>query len=249
MLVGITEANDAALCEDWVKWVEKGEPTILITKNAPLLLQNHPDLIFKKNVIVHVTCTGLGSTVFEPNVPKPEVVLSWLEKRSPEFRKRLVLRCDPICPPYFTYSNDLFNGKDYYDNVMKILKTAKDLNMRIRISFLDMYPHVRHRIFERGLTISEAYTDLHLKLDYRQKCLDLFNEMCPQDYEICGEPGMSCSGCVSLKDLRTFFGDDFKVPEMPVGVQRQGCACLAMKKELCKTKGPCSHGCLYCYWK
>ena len=49
--IGITERGDATLDDSWKKWVyDKNLPAILITKNAPLLERNHPD-IFSKNII------------------------------------------------------------------------------------------------------------------------------------------------------------------------------------------------------
>ena len=74
MKIGITERGDAALDISWLSWVKDNNPTILITKNPESLLKTIIDNdLASKNIIVHTTITGFGSTVLEPNVAKYEV--------------------------------------------------------------------------------------------------------------------------------------------------------------------------------
>lgn len=67
--IGITERGDAALNTSWKKWVENGQPAILITKNVKKLIEENKQLLLNGNVIIHTTITGLGGTRWEPNVP------------------------------------------------------------------------------------------------------------------------------------------------------------------------------------
>lgn len=138
--IGITERGDAALNDSWKKWVyDKNLPAILITKNAPLLERNHPD-IFSKNVIIHATCTGLGGSFIEPNVPRYDRILYWLESKTEEQRKRIVLRVDPICLPLFVYYADVeFSSYYYFGAVREIFNFAEEKRFRTRISFLDLF--------------------------------------------------------------------------------------------------------------
>ena len=64
--------------------------------------------------------------------------------------------------------------------------------------------------------------------------------------EICGEPFMSCTGCISQLDLETF---GISTDEDRTSKQRNSCCCLALKHELLSNKTRCSHKCLYCYWQ
>lgn len=247
--VGITERGDAALSEDWVDWVyKKSKPAILITKNVILLQEKYPDIFFK-NVVIHVTCTGLGGTILEPNVPSYKDILNWLKSKPESIRQRLVLRVDPICPSLFYCPNEAFNGEDYYNAVQDILLTANELKLRCRVSFLDMYKHVADRFRKLNISVGQLYSNdsIHLPLNFREKNLNFFKENFVQDIEleVCGEPGMECTGCVSQKDLDILrILGDFK----DLQGQRPACNCLAVKRELLNVKSQCGHKCVYCYW-
>lgn len=271
--VGITERGDAALNEDWVDWVyKKGKPAILITKNAPLLQQNHPDIFFQ-NVIIHATCTGLGGTLFEPNVPNYKEILDWLSRKNDRIRKNIVLRVDPIIPALHPIGVDLhvlnnqhadfdikninavlgFDVVQYWKNLKSILEVASNLRVRVRISFMDLYDHVVYRLKDCNENLHNyllnAYKGkLHYPLEKRKSVLDTLKQEYPLlDFEICGEPGMECTGCVSKKDLDIL--GIYSDGNVELLGNRNGCCCLAMKKELLNTKGQCPHKCLYCYWK
>lgn len=252
--IGITERGDAALDDSWKKWVyDKNLPAILITKNAPLLERNHPD-IFSKNVIIHATCTGLGGSFIEPNVPYYDEILSWIESKTEEQRKRIVLRVDPICLPLFLCSNVVqHNDKHYFETLMCLFNFAEEKRLRTRISFLDLYSHVLHRFDVRPEIrdwLAQKYNnELHLPLEDRKSFLAWVNKSWPLlKLEICGEPGLPCDGCVSFTDL-DIFGIKYDVNESFYGNQRPGCCCLTSKKELLDNKHQCKHGCLYCYWR
>lgn len=249
--IGITERGDAALYEGWVDWVyKKNLPAILITKNAPLLERKHPD-IFSKNVIIHATCTGLGGSFIEPNVPTYDEILKWIDKHDKE-RERIVLRVDPICPPLFLASNVVqYDGKHYFETLFKIFQFAELNNIRTRISFLDLYPHVISRLDSRpdvrDWLVKKYENNVHLPLEDRNSYLEFLKKQFPKiEFEICGEPGMPCAGCVSYLDLKIF---GIEVESLSYGYQRLACNCLANKKELLDNKHPCHHGCLYCYWR
>lgn len=251
--IGITERGDAALDDSWVDWVyKKDKPAILITKNAPLLQEKHPDIFFK-NVIIHVTCTGLGGTIFEPNVPKPSVIWKWIREKPASIQRKLVLRIDPICTPLFNIKNDKFDGEVYAQTLSELFGTAKNFQLRCRISFLDYYPHVRERFKAAGIDLDEfygnfEYNGIHLPLQLREATLKLINPIfATKDLEICGEPGLACTGCVSKKDL-DIFGLDMTSTTVEAN-QRLACKCLGFKKELLTNKSQCPHKCMYCYWK
>lgn len=250
--IGITERGDAALSDDWVDWVyKKDKPAILITKNAPLLQKKHPDIFFK-NVIIHVTCTGLGGTIIEPNVPSYKDILKWVVNKPATIQRKLVMRVDPICPTLFKLNQENFKGEDYFKGLSEILQTVDSLGLRCRISFLDMYEHVAERFSESGISKDESYCNyeyngIHLPLEFRKAFLISLKSLAKNtEFEICGEPGLECHGCVSKTDLDILGIDD---GPKDFGGQRLACKCLGVKKELLTNKTQCPHKCLYCYWK
>jgi DNA repair photolyase len=255
--VGITERGDAALNTGWKKWVENGQPTILITKNVIKLIEENKQLLLNGNVIIHATVTGLGGTRWEPNVPNYKKVLEFLEKqiRYGFPKERLVIRCDPIFIPFMApETQSIF---DYKSIISEILNFAIDNDLRYRISFFDYYPHVRERVKTLPQTLvieklNQIQPELHANILLRQGFLAMLEDYITTrgkktEVEICGEPGLPCTGCLSKKDLDIFGIELDKDPE--TGMQRPACACLGIKRELLDNKHPCAHGCLYCYWK
>lgn len=235
-MIGITERGDASLDLGWKEWVVDGKPAILITKN-PQMLYNHLLNICNSgtipNIIVHCTITGLGRKLSEPKVPPWKQAIrgynAIINKIGPE---RVVLRIDPIYPHSSgcaCYVLDIANSRVF--------------GTRLRVSFMDAYPHVRERYVKSGFCHNDIFNweGIHAPLERRLRCL----QQLPPDTEVCGEPGIPCTGCVSLKDCVTFgittnSGESSK--------QRPACRCLTLKHELLKNKGQCAHKCLYCYW-
>lgn len=208
--------------------------------------------MFPSNVIFHVTCTGLSGTIFEPNTPSVDSVLDSIKDLNEFQKKHVVLRVDPICPPLFTCNiPNEFNGLKYCENFYKILKFGSANNLRVRISFLDMYKHVWERLEKYPLVkehLKKHYgNELHLPLESRKKYLSLIEKTVGKKVEVCGEPGLECFGCISKLDLDTLKVDLKK--EVGKGMQRAACACLALKKELIPIKKVCPHNCIYCYWR
>lgn len=255
--VGITERGDAAINTGWKKWVENGQPAILITKNVIKLIEENKQLLLNGNVIIHATVTGLGGTRWEPNVPNYKKVLEFLEKqiRYGFPKERLVIRCDPIFIPFMApETQSLF---DYKSIISEILNFAIDNDLRYRISFFDYYPHVRERVKTLPQTLiieklNQIQPELHADILLRQGFLAMLEDYITTrgkktEVEICGEPGLPCTGCLSKKDLDIFGIELDKDPD--TGMQRPACACLGIKRELLDNKHPCAHGCLYCYWK
>lgn len=223
-MIGITERGDAALDLRWHDWVLGGNPTILITKD-PMKLSTY--LHGQENIIIHCTITGFGGTVVEPNVPDVHKSIQGMNILINRFGvNRVVLRIDPIIPT----EKGVVRAQEVF--------ACKTGGQRVRISFLDMYNHVRERFDSKALTI--PYAGMHAPLGTRNTIAAFF-----EGAEICGEPGMRCAGCVSQLDCDTF---GIKPTTARAG-QRGACECIALKKELLSTRAPCAHKCLYCYWQ
>jgi len=226
MRIGITERGDASV--DFYTWLPKLETmdgAILVTKDPAYLLDHLSDFDYSK-CIIHCTITGFGGTHVEPNVPAASKSLdAYRALQLLLGGERVVLRIDPIVPT-----------EEGITLARSIHTYAKG---RVRISILDMYNHVKCNFTEHVLDVYKG--KLHAPLWLRQDILKKF-----PGAEICGEPSIDCTGCVSQRDL-TALG--LSHSGTGKSFQRHSCACLNTKTELLSRRGPCKHGCIYCYWK
>lgn len=227
--IGITERGDPSLDKSWISWVSSGNPAILITKNPSMITSMLRD-ISSPNVIVHATITGYGGTILEPNVPELETSLAGyktlLETLGDD---RVVLRIDPI----ILTEKGLHAAQNVLFKALLINPTP-----RVRISFLDMYDHVKIRFENVGLPL--PYDTFHAPSEARWNAWKILGEP-----ELCGEPDMPNTPCISVIDCE-ILGVDPVPNDFP---QRTACGCLGNKHELLKTRKRCFNGCIYCYWK
>lgn len=232
--IGVSEKGDAGLDFSWMRTAKDYDGIILITKHLSHLFIEQASKI---NCIVHATITGHGGSIYEPKVPTlvmSKMYFDLLVKTlGPE---RVVLRIDPIIPD----SRGIAVAINTYEQIH--VKGGK--KTRVRISFMDNYSHVKERFAKAGLKPLDYY--FHAPIELRKKIASYF-----PDAEICGEPDMECTGCVSEKDLKTLNIDapPLKGYDRIKYVQRPECECLMYKTEMLKTKGRCGHSCIYCYWK
>ena len=222
MKIGVTERGDAAVNHEWKPWVESGKPAILITKN-PVKLFNHINK--DMNIIVNCTITGYGHTSIEPNVPYPCDSINAMYLIGNKIgADKVVLRIDPIIPT-----------PKGIEKSMEVF--SKNAGYRVRISFLDNYDHIKTRFRNAGLPVLSY--DFHAPLDIRKKVWEDMGRP-----EVCAEPGLPCSGCVSKTDADIL---GVSIRDVRKG-QRPLCNCVVEKHELLSNKHPCTHNCLYCYW-
>lgn len=254
MQIGITERGDAGRDLRWTCTINQMDGAVLITKAIT------PDFInavlaCKKPLIIHCTCTGYGGTTLEPGAPTPSAQLHNLkcliDAGFPA--SRAVLRIDPIFPT----EKGLAHARAVLDAMLAMQLGIK----RIRISIVDEYPHVRERYAERGWTPiyggkfspSKAHIQKLADMLYAYKDSGLHFETCAEPALVQTAHNMGIFniaevGCISKEDLWLM-----GLP-MPNGLttnpqNRSGCKCLSCKTEMLATKMPCSHGCIYCFWK
>ena len=189
--------------------------------------------------------------MIEPNVPSYEEQLSQLCALAEVLpKKNIVLRVDPIIPT-----------DEGYERMQTVLDKALSLGIlpevRVRISVLDNYPHVRARFKALGLTplyngyfspLSYIFKEIAVKLRPYAEQHNIKFECCAEP-EFSGIPWIHMQGCVSHEDLqrmRLFYDGNAR----PVGYQRKTCLCLGeIKTELLNNKYRCPNHCAYCYWK
>lgn len=146
--IGITEQGDASLDFKWFRDATHYDGMVLITKNITgkfmekvLFLMNNG----YSEIVIHATCTGWGATVIEPGAPTYCEQLRKLQMLLEKgfTIKNCVLRIDPIFPTMVGVAR-----------VRKVLNAAYDIgvlpDMRVRISLLDEYKHVKDRFRNLG---------------------------------------------------------------------------------------------------
>ena len=239
-MIGITEAGDPAVDSGWEGWtLHDHKPTLLITKD-PGKLHNRLSILgsFTEHILIHCTITGYGETLYEPKVPSPTAALDHMKGLADWLgQERVILRVDPIIPT--------LHGVVRAQRVMAgAINRMPDIK-RVRISFMDNYKHNHHRWRERGVPLL-PYSSFHAPLQQRQEALAELQKVMPHlKFEVCGEPGMPCAGCLG-EDECILLG---VTPEAGKSKQRAACNCLALKKQLISRRKPCMHDCCYCYWK
>lgn len=249
MSVGITEGYDPAYDMRWIK--SRCDMNIIITKKLTDDVL-HGLLFLKSRTILHLTCTGLR--VLEPNAYSLLDQLTQVNKlRKLGFPKeQIVLRIDPIIPAIGSTTAkhviETFCEKSFlYDDVIPL---------RVRFSFMDMYPHVKERFKEAGVAL--PYETFNAP---RYLVEDSMNQLleCAKKYNIkletCAEGSYSNLipkelhvGCVSENDVKALHLQPEDVFEGQNN-QRKFCMCCSSKVELIPVKKRCPNGCLYCYWK
>ena len=275
--IGITEAGDPSFDYSWVEKMSNMDMAILITKNITDKFIEEI-LKVKNKVILHVTCTGYGGTVVEPNVPiytnQLDQVKKLISYGFPE--NQVVLRIDPIIPT-----------RKGFGNVMKVLSYKRQIGLdnikRVRISVLDNCKHIQERFAKNGLPVLYNGNFQASKEDFENvdSVIRQLRALHNVVFESCAEPYLTETekvGCVSQKDLDIF---GLKNDTNDLKGQRKTCLCIAGKTELltpkrygrcnkfklddsiggscgvgnnCKTCEHhdvfgCPNACLYCYWR
>lgn len=251
MKIGITECGDAGLDFSWYEKLQNNsfDGCILISKN---INDNFIDKVLDlynnsfDKIIIHCTCTGWGSSYLEPNVPEYIWQLEQLQKiiNMGFPKEQCVLRIDPIIPTT--------EGLKRVENVLDAAFTLGLLpDMRIRISVLDEYKHVKERLsnINKGPFYDSSFYAPKQMIKALIDTLQRYNLV----FECCAEPYLNNNelflqtGCISNNDLNIF---KLEITKQNINPQnRKGCCCLSCKTELLNCKKRCPHQCLYCYWK
>lgn len=177
--IGITEHGDPSYNNVWINKMPDVDAAIIITKNISNNLISNI-LKFKDKIILHATITGYGGTEFESNVMSSDLSFRQLHKliNSGFPIKNIVLRIDPIIPQTL-----------YLGVVDEVLKGAELLElMRIRISFINMYPYVVNRLRNAKLLKYMRYTTFNCPDYIKYEILDYLSEKYKDfQFELCAD--------------------------------------------------------------
>jgi len=241
--IGVTERGDPSIDYTWVTKIDTVDGAVIISKNLTgKLIKNL--LAMKEKVILHLSCTGYGGTVVEPNILGPETQLNQAKALvNAGFPiTHIVVRVDPIIPS----AKGLIRAKSV------IGMFAKEGFTRFRVSLLDAYPHVRERFAKAGLPLPYGTSFSPSENQFKEANTMLAEVKAAYPaivIESCAEGRLTeaiAIGCISYKDLGILGLSSEEVDEK--GYQRNGCLCCSAKTELLKEKHQCPYKCLYCYW-
>ncbi len=251
MKIGITEYGDAGLDYRWEQKLNTVDGVILITKNInPVFTQKVLTAMTNHKIIVHCTCTGWGGTIIEPHVPNFQVQLDNMKKLIDAGfpAKQMVLRIDPIFPSEAGL-NKVEEVLNYYHAL-----NLPEAEIRLRMSLIDEYPHVRERYAKNGLQplYGGNFYPNYSQLMMTGKTLSKY----PYTFSTCAEDKLAeafpntfkIEGCISKTDL-DILNIEFDDSLYTNPQNRKMCHCLSCKTELLKPRQSCPHGCLYCFWK
>lgn len=241
--IGITETSDPAFHLEIFDHLKSAN--IIITKSLTNKLIEKL-IQYKERCILHCTCTGMGGSKIEPFVPTVEKTRKQLNKLIERGFpiKQIVLRIDPIVPT-----------KKGIQTAKNVLTLFSDFNIpRVRISFLDLYNHVKNRFTDNNIPL--PYEDFHANSKLRFEAFDELKSLALSlGYEkivTCGEPGFEETPCISQEDIDILNLTD-EITLVGKKEQRTSCSCPENKRELIpykeRTEHKCGHGCLYCYMK
>lgn len=246
MKIGITERGDAGVDLSWKNRLSNADGVILITKNVAATGFREAIKRCQVPFILHCTCTGMGGTEWEPNVPHrldQLMALKGLIEDGVVDKRNVVIRIDPINPYHISFFHDVMEG-------MQIC-FADWTDFRYRVSVMDYYPHVRERLMGLGLPCSPTFQASDEMLGQIKCAIEMWREV---TFESCAEPRLNArnlihTGCVGWEDIRRMGLDESAVKEDFNPQNRYGCSCLSCKAELLTSKHQCQHRCAYCYWK
>ena len=250
MRFGFTERGDAGVDFSWHRKLaeQSFDGAVVITKKMSPEF-NRLMLTAPKPCVLHCTCTGMGGTWLEPNVPpygeQLDNLKALIDAGFPA--ERCVLRIDPIIP----CAEGLQAAADVLDGLGK----RKIPITRVRFSVYDEYRHVKQRLRDAGRNTFYPGDDFYASDDQKRQVADVLRRY-PYTYETCAEDWAArldpdrfvVRGCLSKCDLRLMGLDD--AGQFGENMQnRTGCHCLGCKAEMLACKHRCPNQCLYCYWR
>jgi len=223
---------------------EQVHSLVIWTKNpknliAPGLLRE--TLERYSQLYVHLTITGLGGTVLEPNIPPWKTVQQMVPAlialvKGPE---RTTWRFDPIvrCMAHGSHISNI----DMFDALAQSMAAAGVSTCRT--SWVEPYPKVLRRLDKKGVrlasyTAQEQAEHVHL-LEQTAAGLGM-------SLHYCSVEGCERSSCIDGALLNRLHPDGKICSTKRAKGQRKLCGCTE-SKDIGWYSQKCPNGCLYCY--
>lgn len=223
---------------------ESVHSVVLWTKNPANILQHEKlrtCLLDYDQLFIHLTITGLGSTVLEPGVPPAETVLSFLPSLigfvgDPQ---RIRIRFDPIIKVRLP-GGSLLSNFEFFEHLAPVVSQHGIRN--ITSSWVTVYEKVSQRMQCHQLKIIEP--DRTERDQQGKRILQI-----AKGYGIrmhwCCVSGFPRSRCIDGPLLSKLHPKGYQANGERAGGQRPRCGCT--KSWDIGWYYKCAHGCLYCY--
>lgn len=226
----------------------------IITKHDGLPMRDI--LATKIPKLIHFSITGLGGTVYEPGVMKPNDLLD----RIGDYIKQgldpdmITVRIDPIVPGVTTPSM-----------IENIVKRASELGIkRIRFSIMDAYKNTVNKMQSLGYNFDSKYhwaeqdgvrrrvvnddvknSIVNFMLSMKDK-YDVTIGTCAEDIHV---DGITNEGCLSVDSVNRMLGSNIEDRGTDNNNQRVLCSCYGGKVDALAYDKYCGSACAYCYGK
>jgi hypothetical protein len=228
---------------------EKAPPesvhSLVIWTKSPRNLLSHPTLSPRikhyQNLFLHLTVTGMGGSILEPNIPSPGDVLTLLPDLIRLFAgpEHIRLRFDPIVHLRMPGGSAYSNLECFAD----VIKPAANLGIsEVTISWMDEYRKVITHLNRKGITPQTPSESL--KREELKKLLDGARKHGVTLHGCC-EPTMERSKCIDGKLLSDLHPRGLRCSTRRAAGQRELCGCTESYD--IGSYRFCPHGCLYCY--
>ena len=219
--------------------------TVALWSKHPRNIIDHPGLRKclqrYRQVILHLTVTGMGGGFLEPNIPPADEVLETLPAligflADPE---RLRMRFDPIVRLRFP-DNKIFSNLEDFERVASAAKSA-GVNV-IVTSWMEAYPKVVKRLQAFGIS-PLILSDL----EWKEESDRLISRATALGIRLigCCVEGWPSSACIDGTALNRLHPDGKKASVQKARGQRPGCGCTESWDIGWYYR--CPGGCLYCY--
>ncbi|MFC1726125.1 DUF1848 family protein [candidate division KSB1 bacterium] len=222
---------------------EKVHTLVLWTKNPENILNLeylNKQLKYYSQLYIHLSITGMGNTLLEPNIPDEEIVLGQI----PELIKlvkspvRIAVRFDPVV--HLKIKGKIFSN---LDKAEKIIGTASSLGIKKYItSWMSEYPKVLKNLEKFNISVEEVYEGTKSKeYHYLKNITDKYKS----ELQICSTEPFDISKCIDGLFFNKLHPEGGICSENRAKGQRNNCGCTESWDV--GWYYPCPNGCIYCY--
>jgi len=191
-------------------------------------------------LFIHLSITGMGNSILEPNIPAEEVII----KQIPELIKivknpeRIAVRFDPIV--------HLKIKEKEYSNIQKaekiILKCSKLGITRFITSWMYEYDKVINNLKKFDVEVLPVNNEVKLReMDYLKKITKSYNA----DIQVCCTKPFEISRCIDGYLFNSLHPEGEICSTRKAKGQRKHCGCTESWD--IGWYYPCPNGCIYCY--
>jgi hypothetical protein len=192
-------------------------------------------------IFIHLTITGMGGGVFEPQIPSWEEATGLLGEvveaaKSPE---RICWRFDPILEA--EKDGEKFSNLDCFPRLAEAV--ASFGIKKVTVSWVSPYRKVTARLARNGWRLLSSAPE------QKEKQAEFLKEVCGRfgfDLRFCSMEGFPISRCIDGEELSRLHPEGLRCSREKAAGQRKLCGCTK-SLDIGWYTDRCRHGCLYCY--